>query len=427
MTRHVLVIMCAVAATGLLLTGCPSTVPDEVVTDGEVQAVLRSLEDQGGFETADFDGMTPEDEAPAFGGDPSAYEGVPLEAGAQDNTPAPEAPEGALTGFLAAHLHAYAEGGSTFDGPGAILGHWGNGDQQVLGHLHGEYKPLPMPGEGTRQGDVPDDMPAEVDPNLVAHGVFRAKVVTEQGRFVGMLRGRYGKVSDGRSFFAAKWLGAHGEGVGAVRGSWTDNEGGNGRMVGRWVRVPVQRLPQELLDYPFDDGDFGGLTTADEDAFFGEDPALYGDLPQAALDEDEALPEPQRCARGRLFGKFSGETGGTSDVEPGVLRGRWIQVPPVNGGLLKGVYEPLANAAGGVFYAKVISDGVDPAETAGQFKGFVRGRYGAVEGVSVFVGEWFNASLEPMGDMPEEGFGVFKGAWGERCAPAPPEEPPSTE
>lgn len=382
----------------------------------DVQGILQDTEGQE-FATLDFGGLEPGDELLFFGEDPAEFGEEELSDIPQDPALTPDGPPEADRGFLAGRFKTNTEGASSFESEGVFRGVWATADLNVAGFVRGVFHPILDEGQTPGKDD---------DPNVVAKGVLFGKCVDVEGHFAGILRGGYVKLSDGRSFFAGKWLGEHGELYGAFRGIWRDIEDANGGVFkGHWVRLPFDEEPVEPPDGGFDPGDFGGLTTEDEAPYFGEDPALYA-LVEAGAPPGGEDPGVPTCPYGWLAGWFRGDNGGPSDAEKGTLRGRWATADGTVVGVLRGWYEPLEDENGGVFYAKCISIGADPSETVGQFRGMIRGRYGKLpDGRGVFGGKWYDRNLVEKGwlhgrwhDIPESFMGVFRGRWVESCQSA---------
>lgn len=413
----------SILAIGVLLLGaagvpgsCNVQFPDGT-TDAKVKEALKALED-GEFETLDFGGIETTGEAPYFGESPALYEEVDMGDVPGDPELLPEGPAEGHRGVLGGRFRVDREGATSFESGGVFRGRWANAARTVTGYLRGHFHPVPL-GEG--------DSAKDGERVLVARGVFFGKYVDAEGHFMGILRGHYGKLEDGRGFFAGRWIGQHGDMRGALRGRWEDIEGENGGIFrGHWVQFPVGDLPAELVDYEFEEGDFGDLTTDDEEPFFGEDPDLYPPVDVAAPPGDIQLPEGARgCPHGWLAGWYRGDNDGPSTWDSGIFRGRWTTANGHVTGVLRGWYAPLEGQNGGVFYGKYISTGQDPAHPAGKFLGMIRGRYGTLpDGRGVFVGRWFDRNLVNRGplrgrwhDIPEIGGGVFKGRWADICNP----------
>lgn len=397
----------------------------------QIDTILEILSDQVEQGTLDFGGVEPTDEEPAFGEPEDDFNEVPLDEVPEDPELVPDGEAGGEHGVLAGRFFTEDVEADCWTSPGVFRGRWANADRSRWGYIRGAFRPLPAEGEEAPTKQIP-----ELEGTVVAEGELHGKIISPDGTFVGVMRGNYVKVEDGRAFFAGDWVDRHGVALGKMRGRWSNlTEADGGVFEGNWVRISLRDIPQEFAEYAFEEGDFGGLTTDDEEPLFGEDPEYY---PRLVIDEpveDEEMPEEvtPECVQGLLGGFFLNENGTPPDEEGGVLRGHWITVGLGVHGVLRGHYEPLAEQDGGVFYGKYISTGVLDGEEAGQFKGMIRGRYGILpNGLSIFVGAWFNEALENMGPIlghwhyiPELGEGVFKGRWAEACPPpVDGEEPP---
>ena len=159
----------------------------------------------------------------------------------------------------------------------------------------------------------------------------------------------------------------------------------------------------------------------DEQAFFGEDEALYEiTLPgefqvaeelivsEARTGAANTAPFVRPTAHGFLAGKFTSAAGEGQDLEAeqdtGVFRGRWYTSDRQPRGALRGEYRAFAPdelppglADGGFFHGKYI-------DADGQFQGFLRGRYGHTsQSRSLFFGRWY--------DRHQRLVGVLKGHW----------------
>ena len=146
-----------------------------------------------------------------------------------------------------------------------------------------------------------------------------------------------------------------------------------------------------------------------------------------------------RCPHGHLMGSWkkiapdtltSEDSTNVDGIVLGVFRGVWIGEHGRIGGYLKGIYG-LNGSDEPVFFGKYI-------DTAGHFKGILRGEFGSRPSVSNacdrdrvrcerrprgwFAGEWIDDRVNVQGKLrghwiaDEDGKGLFHGVWGMRCS-----------
>ncbi|TWT41922.1 hypothetical protein RAS1_30460 [Phycisphaerae bacterium RAS1] len=302
---------------------------------------------------------------------------------------------------------------------GVIRGLWFNHENDAVGALRGVYIPID-----------PDNLPE----GIVGGGLIRAKIVDLNGRFRGILRGRYGHSADGRHLFAGRWFDRFQRLVGVVRGHWRDVEDKPGGVfAGRWAGFSICGEAGSMPDVRFEPNDFGNIAATDEPALpsddeidpdevgFDDDPAVDGATVEDCIDLDGRfgflrgwhLPRPidsdgdgEPDRRGGVFAAHWRTAGG--DVE-GVLMGHYVAREDDAAG---DGDQPPGPRVRGRFYGRVLN-------SDGELIGYVRGVYGRGRfGLGVFRGQYFDAEKEPQGvlrgrwdDAPNRPGGPLLGVW----------------
>nr|QDY92658.1 hypothetical protein fos2004AM_00027 [uncultured Planctomycetota bacterium] len=393
-------------------------------------AVFSLLQDTVDVDSADLATQTV-DEAANFAESETLYAEVSLDA---VELPEESILEDVLTssggppivhGRLGGRFWSDVPGSSSDQSGGIFRGRWIAADGQPLGVVRGQYRPL-------RPGDLPA--------GLIGGGVFHGKYVDREGHFRGLLRGRYGHGPEGRGLFFGRWFDRHDRLVGILKGDWRDEPGTEGgSFAGRWAAFNLCEEVATLPEYEFEEGDFGGFDTSDEvlaaeeilaeeqpdplqirienepDLLLADEPpCIDPDLPygflrgwhRPSIAEDESEPP--------VDGVFRGRWRTANGVVVGVLFGRYEPLPPEEdpSAVLGGENPPTEGRVMGKFYGKYVN-------SSGQFRGFVRGVYGAsVHDVGVFHGHYFNPNTEAQGTLlgrwdhaPQRPGGPFFGFW----------------
>lgn len=100
--------------------------------------------------------------------------------------------------------------------------------------------------------------------DFVKAGVFRGKVIAPNGRFLGFVHGRFGALEGGPSLMYGIIRDRFHRFFGVMKGQWvSEAEGKGGSFSGQWAQLDVCFEVNSLPDYPFEEGDFGGLNGSD--------------------------------------------------------------------------------------------------------------------------------------------------------------------